>query len=86
LWTLDDQDTLRSSNQTKGNEMSKLTKRQQSLVYWAQAVQEWRAKGWSKESINLMLIRGLHGCTSVHPAPNKDAVLVLEIADGTRCA
>lgn len=66
--------------------MSKMTRRQQSLAYNAQAVTEWRAKGWSAASINRMLISSLELTRSVHSNPVADAVIVLEIADGTRCA
>lgn len=66
--------------------MSKISRRQQSLVYNAQAVIEWRAKGWSAASINRMLICSLELTRSVHTNPASDAVVVLEIADGKRCA
>lgn len=65
---------------------TKMTDRQKSLVHYAQAVQEWRAKGWSAASINRMLLCALEGTRSVHKAPTADAVIVLEIADGKRCA
>jgi hypothetical protein len=66
--------------------MSKISRRQQSLAYYAQAVIEWRAKGWGSASINRMLICALEGTRSVHINPTADAVIVLEIADGVRCA
>lgn len=64
----------------------KISKRQQSLAYYAQAVLEWRAKGWSRQQINRMLICALEGTRSVHKDPANDAGIVLEIADGVRCA
>lgn len=63
-----------------------MSKRQQSLVYHAQAVIEWRAKRWNVESINRMLICALEMTRSVHADPAADAAVVLEIADGVRCA
>lgn len=66
--------------------MSKMTRRQQSMTYNAQAVREWRANGWSSASINRMLISSLELTRSVHANPAADAVIVLEIADGVRCA
>ena len=66
--------------------MVKMSRRQQSLAYYAQAVAEWRAKGWGPASINRMLISCLEGTRSVHTNPAADAVVVLEIADGVRCA
>ena len=66
--------------------MSKISRRQQSLAYYAQAVIEWRAKGYSAPSINRMLISALECTRSVHVNPAADAVVVLEIADGARCA
>lgn len=66
--------------------MPKTSRRQQSLAYNAQSVTEWRAKGWSAESINRMLICSLELTRSVHINPAADAVIVLEIADGVRCA
>lgn len=64
----------------------KFSKRQQSLAYYAQAVLEWRAKGYTRQNINRMLICALEGTRSAHPHPASDAGVVLEIADGLRCA
>lgn len=66
--------------------MSKLNRRQQSLGYHAKCVIDWRAKGWNAASINRMLVSMLTLTRSVHANPAQDAVLVLEIANGTRCA
>jgi hypothetical protein len=63
-----------------------MTKRQMSLAHYAQTVLEWRAKGWSAASINRMLISALELTRSCHPNPSIDATIVLEIADGRRCA
>jgi hypothetical protein len=66
--------------------MTKTTRRQMSLIHYAQAVQEWRAKGWSAASVNRMLISALECTRNVHRDPRADAVIVLEIADGARVA
>lgn len=66
--------------------MTKMTARQVSLAHYAKAVAEWRAKGWSTASINRMLVSALECTRSVHANPAADAVVVLEIADGVRCA
>lgn len=66
--------------------MTKMTARQISLTHYAQAVREWRAKGWSERSINRMIVSALECTRSVHPNPTGDAVVVLEIADGIRAA
>ena len=66
--------------------MSTISRRQQSLASSAQAVSDWRAKGWGAASINRMLISALELSRSVHVNPAADAVVVLEIADGVRCA
>ncbi len=63
-----------------------MSKRQQSLAHNAAAVLEWRAKGWGEQSINRMLICSLELTRSCHPKPAADAVIVLEIANGQRCA
>jgi hypothetical protein len=63
-----------------------MTKRQMSLAHYAQAVLEWRSKGWSAASINRMLISALELTRSCHPNPSIDATIVLEIANGRRCA
>lgn len=66
--------------------MSKMTARQISLTHYAKSVREWRAKGWSERSINRMVVSALESTRSVHTNPAADAVIVLEIADGVRCA
>lgn len=66
--------------------MSKISRRNQSLAYYAQAVCEWREQGWCRASVNRMLISSLECTRSVHVDPAADAVIVLEIADGTRAA
>lgn len=66
--------------------MNTATRRQQSLGHYARAVGEWRAKGWDAASINRMVICALESTRSVHANPAGDALIVLEIADGVRCA
>jgi hypothetical protein len=64
--------------------MTKPTAKQRSMIWHAQAVREWRAKGWGASSVNRMLICALENTRSVHQNPSSDAVIVLEIADGRR--
>lgn len=64
--------------------MKKLTAKQRSMIWHAQVVREWRAKGWGASSVNRMLICALENTRSVHQNPSADAVIVLEIADGRR--
>lgn len=66
--------------------MSKMSPRQQSIVHFALAVQQWRSSGWSDRSINTMLVCALEGMRSVHANVTADAILILEVADGKRVA
>lgn len=63
-----------------------MTKRQQSLAYYAKCVQEWRSQGKPAAIVNHLLICALECTRSVHKNPVTDASIVLEIADGIRCA
>jgi hypothetical protein len=63
-----------------------MSKHQQSIVYWANCVSEWQAKGWKEWEVKRMLACCLESVRSVHKNPAADAALVMEIANGARAA
>lgn len=64
--------------------MIKLSRRQQSIAYWAGVVQGWRAEGkWNEGSIRHMVVEAFEYS---EVCGQRDVVLVFEIADGVRCA
>jgi len=64
--------------------MTKITRKQQTIAYWAATVQEWRGAGkWAESSIRRMVVEAMEHS---EVCGQRDVTTIFEIADGVRCA